>query len=225
MKAILVLAVFSLLSCSSAQKSEDKSPPLISGQPSVHLEYDYNQLQLMDSEEVGHLIYERLKASQGDQNGDGENLVSSNEELVPGLLDCVRIILSRPDQDGTRNRMFGKLATQLRGLGKYQTVIRQLTAEALFGLDEAEIEPRKKVTYLVLLENLMSEMAPDLKADKFNRYIMLKIKEARVVVSDSVRNYYLVQSMKKAVSPSDTADLQLKKYKLNSRSLDFRGIP
>ena len=167
------LALF-VISCSSGGKGDSKKyPALIKGKPKLGLEYDYNQLQLMDSEEVGNMVYKRLRAAQGEEEQDdvdseeGETMVGGSQAVVPAIFQSMRIVLARPDQDGTRSRLFGRLNRQARGLGRQRFVLRHLTAEAIYGITEADIEPRLKVTYVVILENLMAELKPAAKDNKF----------------------------------------------------------
>ena len=126
-------------------------------------------------------------------------------EAVGELKDAMRIVLSRPDQDGARAPSFGRLRRELADMNSLDGVIEDLAQEGVSALQESGTEPRRQWTYVVMLEGLMAEIKPDVpKNDVFKRVIE-RIRDADLQISEKLKNANFMRSMSRPVSPSVTA--------------------
>lgn len=203
--ALLTVASF-LFSCAhnEGQGSHVRRPPL---GPRGRLEYDSSQLMLKSSDQVNELIQKRTKkaaAAQAAQTVDDDEGIRSEPEAIAYLKDAMRIALSRPDQDGFRAAAFSRLDRELADLSANQEVLVSLSDEAIGVLQSEEAATNVKATYVVLLENLMAEIRPDLKRP-WARKIVENVRDARLEISDAVKRQQLMKTMARPTSPSETA--------------------
>jgi hypothetical protein len=68
------------------------------------VEYDSNQLMMKTADEVSEVVRKKIKRAQEIQakQEDNDDEVLAEPAAVEQLKDAMRIVLSRPDQDGAR---------------------------------------------------------------------------------------------------------------------------
>jgi hypothetical protein len=120
----------------------------------------------------------------------------------------MRIALSRPDQDGARSNLYGRVRRELADLNSLDRVLMELAEEAISELRNQE-GPRRTATYIVLLENMMAELKPDADENSTYRRIFERIRDAKISISDKARVQNLLRTMSLPVSPSVTAEKML----------------
>lgn len=176
------------------------------------VEYDTSSLLLKNSDQVSEMIKVKIKKAQTlqskqEDNEDGE--ITAEPEALENLKDAMRIALSRPDQDGARSNLFSRVRRELVDLNSLDEVLAELTEESLAELRNQE-GPRRTATYVVILENMMAELKPDLSENPTYRKIFERIRDAKITITDKSKVSNLLRSMSIPISPSETAAKLLK---------------
>lgn len=178
------------------------------------VEFDSNQLMMKSGEEIGAIIRKKMKKAQDLQSTSKDNDdadVSPEPEAVEELKGAMRILLARPDNDGSRSDMFSRLRRELQDYNVLEEVLEDLSKEAISNLKSSGAKPQRQLTYIVVLENMMAELKPDLATNKTFKGIVEKVRDAKIEVSDKVKSQALLRSMSRPVSPSETASKILPK--------------
>jgi hypothetical protein len=101
----------------------------------------------------------------------------------------------------------------LLDLSALDTTLDELSKEAISSIKNEGTAPSRAGTYIVLLENLMAEIKPELKTNATFKHIVEAVRDANLKVSDKIKNQQLMRAMSKPVSPSETAAKILPKDK------------
>lgn len=193
-----------LSGCASSGNSGSTS----SGRYETKVQYDSNMLMMKNSEQIGELVKRKIQkaqAIQAKQEIDDDQGIVAEPEAIEQLEDATRIVLSRPDQDGTVSNMFSRLRRELQDLNALDEVLANITSESIAALRSDATPINHQSTYLVILENLMAELRPEVPTNPKFKKIIEKIRDADIEVSQEVRNQQRLRSMSRPVSPSATA--------------------
>jgi hypothetical protein len=197
-------------------ESEGSSHSTHSSGYETKVQYDSNQLLMKNSEQIGELVKRKIQKAQSiqaKQTVDDDRGIVAEPEAIEALEDATRIVLSRPDQDGTVSNMISRLRRELTDLGALDEVLENLTTEAIAALRSDSTPTNHQYTYIVILENMMAELRPEVGTNpKFHR-ILERIRDADLELSDEVAAQQRLRSMTEPVSPSVTAAKILPKKK------------
>jgi hypothetical protein len=180
------------------------------------VEYDSEQLRMKNAEQVNALVLKKIKKAdevQKKQEVDDDMGIVAEPEAIEYLQDATLIVLSRPDQDGTRANAFARLRRELTDLNSFDQVIKAVSKEAIGALKEKSTPVKEQATYIYVLENLMAELKPDLSSNQTYRKIVEEIRDADIELTDKVKSQQLLRAMNRPVSPSTTAEKILPKKK------------
>ncbi len=178
------------------------------------VEYDSSQLMMQNSEKVTELVRKRIqRASEVQEQQDESATVMAEPEALEYLKDAMRIALARPDQDGLRGILFARIRRELSDLNSTEVVLSQLADESLAVLNDKKAAVAHHATYILVLENLMAEIKPELEKNKTFREMVEKIRDADIKVSKDVQSQQKLKLMQTPVSPSKTASSILPKKK------------
>jgi hypothetical protein len=172
------------------------------------VEYDSNQLMIKTADEISEIVRKKIKKAQeiqAQQEDHDEGPFVAEPAAVNQLKDALRIVLARPDQDGTRSNAVGRLRRELQDLNAVDKVYEELTKEAISSLKNSSTPPRRINTYVVLLENLMAEIKPEIKGNEAYKKLIERIRDADIHFSEETRQKVFMRSMTKPTSPSETA--------------------
>jgi hypothetical protein len=177
------------------------------GVAQAKVEYDASTLLLKNSDQVGEMIKVKVKKAQAlqakqEDNDDGE--IQAEPEALENLKDALRIALSRPDQDGARSNLYGRVRRELNDLNSLDQILAELTEESLTEL-RTQDGPRRTATYVVILENLMAEIKPEIRDNPAYMKIVERIRDAKITIGDKAKVQNLLRSMSIPISPSSTA--------------------
>src|SRR5688572_16580355 len=134
--------------------------------------YTYNQLALMELDQMSKLVQDKVKESK-----------KADAKVVP-LKEAFQAVFARPDTDRMIEKVANPLRFELQDLGEYERVLTELTEEALNALKNTKnFKPSVQVTYAIFLENLMADVrAGAAQADGFERNLIRKIKKAKITL-------------------------------------------
>lgn len=177
--------------------------------------FDANTLIVKDTEEMKKIVNRQIAKArqfQAEQELDYDSDFLAEPQALDALKAGTRIALGRPDHDGTLETVFSNLRRELTDLNSFEKVMSELTQEAIIALRSPKSPLRHKATYVVMLENLMAQLKPEIsKKDEF-RKIVEDIKNANLELSDDLKVRQLLRSMSTPVTPSATAAKILAQY-------------
>lgn len=161
-------------------------------------EFTYNQLALKDLDQMNDLVRLKIAAAK-----EGDN--------AP-LKDGLQTVLSRPDEDFMIDKVIGPLRQELEEQDLWEQTVIALTDEAISALKN----PKKhkavvQATYAVFLTNTISQLKPRAKEKGFERKLLEKIRDAKIELSQDMRDERRLRMMKESASPSTLAEQILEK--------------
>ncbi len=187
---------------------------LILAQPGwTKVEYDSTSLLIKSSDQIGDMVKKKIRQAQvvqSKQEDSEDGDIVAEPEAFEHLKDALRIVLARPDQDGARANLYARIRAELADLNSLEQAMIDLTEEALSEL-RTQDGPRRTATYVVILENMMAEIRPELKGNPNFRKILERIRDAKISIEDKAKLKNLLRSMSVPVSPSVTAQKILEK--------------
>lgn len=172
------------------------------------VEYDSQQLLMKNAEQVTNIVRKKMQKAQEEQKAqeiDDDEGIKAEPGAIEALKDAMRIVLSRPDQDGARGTLYANLRRELLDLNSYNEVVLELGREGIEALRNSSTSTRHQATYVLMLENLMAEIKPDVETNATFRKVIEEIRDADIQLTKALKNRELLRSMSKPVSPSETA--------------------
>lgn len=169
---------------------------------------------MKNSEQVTELVRKRIqKAGDIQEKQDDTDVagLQAEPEALEYLKDAMRIALGRPDQDGLRGVLFARIRRELNDLSSTDQVLMELADECVTSLKNKKDSVANHSTYIMVLENLMAEIRPEIERNKNFKQIVEKIRDADIEVSKDVQSQQKLKLMKSTNSPSKTAQSILPK--------------
>jgi hypothetical protein len=180
------------------------------------VEYDSSQLMMKNAEEVADLVKKKIQRAQNVQASqeinDDAGMVAE-PAAIRELIGALRIAMARPDQDGARTNLFARIRRELQDISALDEALESLTRESIAALQDNKTPARRQATYIVILENLMAELKPEISSMPTFKKIIADVRDANLKVSSKVRSQQMSRSMSKTTSPSETAAKILPKEK------------
>jgi hypothetical protein len=180
------------------------------------VEYDSSQLMMKNAEEVADLVKKKIQRAQNVQASqeinDDAGMVTE-PAAIRELIGALRIAMARPDQDGARTNLFARIRRELQDISALDEALETLTRESIAALQDNKTPARRQATYIVILENLMAELKPEISSMPTFKKIITDVRDANLKVSSKVRSQQMSRSMSKITSPSETAAKILPKEK------------
>lgn len=196
--------------------SSETSPSGHHARTRTKVQYDSNQLLMKSADQMSEMVRKKIKYAQdiqSQQKVDVDVGIQTEPEAVAALEDALRITLSRPDQDGSRANLFSRLRRELTDLNSFDDVLKSLASESIAALKDSGTPLRFQSTYIVLLENLMAELKPEVQTQPVFKQVIEQIRDADIEISDRLASRAMLRSMSRPVSPSVTAAQILPKPK------------
>ncbi len=161
---------------------------------SAGLMFNYSQLALKDLDQMSKIVREKVI----------ESSKSGGSKAVP-LKEGLQAVFSRPNEDGMIEKVMSPLKNGLDELDAWEPSVRQLVKEAIGALQNSKaFKPVIQVTYVVFLENLISEMKPRAQME-FESSVLKQIQNANIVLTSQAKNERVLRMMKETRSPSEIA--------------------
>ncbi len=159
--------------------------------------HTYNELTLMDLDQINQLVTNKLKESKKSHHG----------KAIP-LKEAFQAVYARPDTDRMIQKVITPIRSELQDLQEYERIVQQLTDEALNALKHTKnFRPQVQVTYAIFLENLMADFkSAAFESDGFEREVIRKIQKAKIKLTKEAKNDRNHRGFKETKSPSETAE-------------------
>lgn len=173
----------------------------IFAQAQAGLLFNYSQLALKDLDQMNKLVRTKITESQK----------SGGDKVIP-LKEALQAVFSRPNDDFLIEKILQPLKNELEEHDAWEKTMQALVKEATGALKNPRaFQPVVQSTYLVFLENVISEFKPKLD-DPFERTILTQIKDSKVKLPKEVVRERKLRVMRESISPSDLADMALKTF-------------
>jgi hypothetical protein len=189
--------------CASDDNSTNKSE-----YPEDNLEiFTYNELVTRDLDTMNDIILTKIKESRS----------KLSQKEIP-LRDAFRTLMSRPNKDGMIAKILGPLKNSLEEIGQWEPSIMSLIDESVRVLSrkDKKVKARVQLTYITILENMISEFRPRIDRPGPEKRGIEKIAVSRIIVSREAQNERRLTTMENVVSPSELATLVLQELDSNS---------
>lgn len=164
-------------------------------------EYDYNQLRVLEQDDMEKQVRNLLK----------EAIRDPEDDEAPGRTDvnvitaALKLVFSRPDVDGMRDDLVKLVRTEVTDPIVYDRALEKLADSALNAVTNSSREVRYRSTDFVVLDNLLSEIQPSQKTNPIHRQIVKKMLDKKINVPDDIKQERQLRSMLAIVSPSERA--------------------
>ena len=161
--------------------------------------YIYSDLQMKTyddmSERIINYVLEANKISKADVDGAKAH-----------LKDALQLIFSRPNSDNMVSKLTPLVRTPLKNIDAYEATVDEIVTTTLDDIKNAKSSVRVLATDFIILENVLSEFKPDVKSNAAVKKFFVKIREAKIEVSQKVKSELRMRAMLKApTSPSEIA--------------------
>lgn len=164
--------------------------------------FHYGALSTKDLDQMAKLVQTKIQESK----------TAGGDSSIP-LKEALQAVYSRPNDDFVIEKVQQPLRTALDEDEKYEEVMGELITEAIGAIKNPRaFKPVVQVTYVVFLENVISEFQPRLN-QPFELKSVERIRDAKIEVSKEAKGERLVRVMKENKSPSEIAKTVLERFK------------
>ena len=160
---------------------------------------------MKDFKDMEAFAYQKVRESQAIDPAKYEG-----DPAVSILQEAVFTVLSRPDNDNMVSKVLGPLRRELKRFKAYMKTLNNIIDISINGLGDSSQNIKRRATYIIVLQNLMAEVKPQIKENEKTKAIFQKIYQKKVKVPKDVSSD-LEQSMTTAISPSEVAHLILQR--------------
>jgi hypothetical protein len=200
--ATAALGVAFLASCASKnpvdlalQGMEPRRPPVL-----------YSSLILKDLDDMSSLVQEKIK-------------IARREKTTAPLREGLVTILARSDSDAMLSKVFPPLRNELEANGSYESTLDSIVSECLVSLKKGkDLTAAEQVTYLIVLENLLSEIRPRIGDSRALLRLTERIRDADLDVSEKAKNERSLRVMQEMRSPSEVAGRIIEAYQESKKA-------
>lgn len=174
--------------------------------------FKYSTLQVRDFDEMVTEVKSRIyKAKQASLKGQEKGVDEEGDrEAIEILRNALKLILSRPNEDNMVSKLIPFVRSELNNFTAFEDTMTSLAEEAIRSINNDRLPVVYRGTALFILENLMSEIRPELENKEDFKILLAKIRDAKIKIPEKVRNERKLRSMYKSKSPSDIASAILK---------------
>lgn len=175
--------------------------------------FKYSELQIKDYDEMKNSVRERITASKKaflDKQKKAKDSEEADRQAVEVLRNALKFILSRPNDDNMLAKLMPFVRSELNNYSAFEDTLVSLTQESVRSLTNDKIPSVYRSTSLFLLENVMSEIRPEISQKEDFKKLIEFIRDAKIIVPESVRNERRLRSMYRSKNPSEMAETILK---------------
>lgn len=179
---VFVLSLLFLQSCTSQPVQTNASK----------LQYNYARLKLLDIDDMTDLVEARINAFKGSED-------------IEKAVEALTISLSRPNEDDTAGRLLAGINRAADSDEQWQDILKTTINRSLAALSDSATSAEDQVTYLVLLQNWLAEVKPQVLRPgeaPFEKMLVQKIADAQLEVSPEADRESSLNLMTRLRSPS-----------------------
>ncbi len=162
------------------------------------LKYTFKNVELKEYEEMERLVLKELRK----KNRSVDDIAAYRAQ------NALRILFAKRDNNGKRMALFDDIQSRTNE-ASFLLAMQSLVEESMLMLSVRNLPPEQKTTYLVILENLISEAEG--YSGRF-KSILENIAKANIKLDKKVKTYTHL-AMNKAISPSKLASRVLERLK------------
>ena len=167
-------------------------------------QFKYNELMIKDYDEMSNMVQAHVKKARSvGSNTSDENV--NDKEAINHLREALKLIFSRPNSDNMIAKLIPDIRRELGGYGAFEDTVSGLAAEQLGIVKNDKSPGSQQATAIFFLENLLSEIRPEIGINENLRRVAERIKDAKVKVSDDVKRDMKLRGMFKTMDPSKLA--------------------
>lgn len=173
--------------------------------------FKYSELITKDYDEMSRMVSKLVNESvELREDGNGGSDTDANDRLRTAL----RLIFSRPNSDNMIAKLIPDVRRQLIISEAYEDTIDGLVNESIAQLKDKKAASSARATSLVMLENILAEVRPELPKNEKLRKAVKTVQDSRVRVDNDVTKELKLRGMFKAENPSNLARKILKSVKI-----------
>ncbi|MGE0761975.1 MAG: hypothetical protein AB7N80_01725 [Bdellovibrionales bacterium] len=167
--------------------------------------YKYSELQIKDYDEMLALVKTRVKKATKLFRANQDEDTPPDQQGVEELREALHLILSRPNQDNMLAKLLPDVRKEMANVNAFEDNMASLVSEAIDGLNNDKIPTVHRSTYLIVLENILSEFKPEVRDKEDLRQLFEKIRDAKLKIPKEVTKDLKLRSMLSTESPSERA--------------------
>lgn len=135
---------------------------------------------------------------------------SNDLEALEHLREAAKLILSRPDSDNMVAKLMPEIRKELQGYNSFEDSMSSLAAEAMSVARNDNAANTPRATAFVVLQNLLSQLRPEVGSNAELRRVVERIRDARLSVPSDVKKDLKLRGMVVLKNTSDLAKEILK---------------
>lgn len=172
-------------------------------------QFKYNELMLKDYDEMNKMVQIQLKKARAvGSNTSDENV--NDAEAVAHLREALKLIFTRPNSDNMVAKLAPEVRRELAGYNAVERTLESLANEGLAVVTSDTMTVTQQASALFMLENMISEIRPEINDNPGIRKIVQKVADADVGISREVKKDMKLRGMFKTIDPSKLASDVLK---------------
>lgn len=174
--------------------------------------FKYNELEIKNYDQMQIKVHDYVRKAQNlaiknQEKGDDE---AGDQLAIDTLSTALQFILSRPDKDNMVSKLLPEVRKELSNYNAYETSLQLIATDAITAIGIKKLPVAYRATSVFVLENLMSQLRPQIDTNKSFRGIVEKIKNSKIKLSKEIVNNRKLVGMFRSISPSETAEKLLK---------------
>lgn len=144
-----------------------------------------------------NLVQDLIRKSTAEQSDD--------EAAQQHLREALKLTFSRPNSDNMIAKLVPEIRRELLNFGSFESTIDSIVIEALSTVTSRKGTAQHQSTALFVLENVLSEIRPEVKTNAKLRKVVAKIRDAKISITKEVIKDQKLRGMFKTKNPSDLA--------------------
>lgn len=166
--------------------------------------FKYNELVTKDYDEMSQMVQTLLGKARAVGSNSSDTSVDDAQALEH-LREAMKLIFSRPNSDNMIAKLTPEVRRELIGYNGFEKTLQSLTVEALGVVKNEKAAISQQATALFMLENLLSEIRPEVPNSPGLKKLVENVKAADIEVSEDVRKDIKLRGMFKIRNPSELA--------------------
>jgi hypothetical protein len=130
---------------------------------------------------------------------------SGDHEALEQLRDAFKLIFSRPNSDNMIAKISPDIRRELSNYNAFEDTMSIIATEAISRVKDDSNTVTRRSTDLFVLENLLSEIRPEVAGNQDLQRVVQKIADAHIKIDDEVARDRKLRAMFQTTNPSTVA--------------------